>query len=306
MTDGPRICDYGNSTYREDFWEGQGRDYEDVVERQVLAQLLPARGHRLLEIGAGFGRISLEYSMYDQVVLLDYSLEQLIYARKQMGDDRFIYVAADAYKMPFCGGAFDGATMIRVIHHFEDVSAALAQVSACLTSGGKFILEYANKRHLKSILRYLLGRNKWSPHTLDPIEFVELNFNFHPDYMLAQVASLGFDVLHEVPVSWLRLGLLKKTLPTSVLSGIDSLMQRTGWRVSPSISSWIYNWAAHRTTSPKWIRAIHWHSLNVRNLQRRCSAKATSWSVKAASAGALSMGYTIFATRSHERSRPLD
>ena len=235
MTDGPRICDYGNSTYREDFWEGQGRDYEDVVERQVLAQLLPERGHRLLEIGAGFGRISLEYSMYDQVVLLDYSLEQLIYARKQMGDDRFIYVAADAYKMPFCGGAFDGATMIRVIHHFEDVSAALAQVSACLTSGGKFILEYANKRHLKSILRYLLGRNKWSPHTLDPIEFVELNFNFHPDYMLAQVASLGFDVLHEVPVSWLRLGLLKKTLPTSVLSGIDSLMQRTGWRVSPSI-----------------------------------------------------------------------
>ena len=173
--------------------------------------------------------------MYDQVVLLDYSLEQLIYARKQMGDDRFIYVAADAYKMPFCGGAFDGATMIRVIHHFEDVSAALAQVSACLTSGGKFILEYANKRHLKSILRYLLGRNKWSPNTLDPIEFVELNFNFHPDYMLAQVASLGFDVLHEVPVSWLRLGLLKKTLPTSVLSGIDSLMQRTGWRVSPSI-----------------------------------------------------------------------
>ena len=235
MTDGPRICDYGNSTYREDFWEGQGRDYEDVVERQVLAQLLPERGHRLLEIGAGFGRISLEYSMYDQVVLLDYSLEQLIYARKQMGDDRFMYVAADAYKMPFCGGAFDGATMIRVIHHFEDVSAALAQVSACLTSGGKFILEYANKRHLKSILRYLLGRNKWSPHTLDPIEFVELNFNFHPDYMLAQVASLGFDVLHEVPVSWLRLGLLKKTLPTSVLSGIDSLMQRTGWRVSPSI-----------------------------------------------------------------------
>ena len=235
MTDGPRICDYGKSTYREDFWDGQGRDYEDVVERQVLAQLLPARGHRLLEIGAGFGRISLEYSMYDQVVLLDYSLEQLTYARQQMGDERFIYVAADAYNMPFCGGAFDGATMIRVMHHIEDVSAVLAQVSACLCHGGKFILEYANKRRLKSMLRYLVGRNKWSPYTLDPIEFVELNFNFHPDYMQAQVASLGFDVLHVVPVSWLRLALLKKTLPTSVLSGIDSLMQRTGWRVSPSI-----------------------------------------------------------------------
>lgn len=235
MTDGPRICDYGDSTYREDFWEGQGRDYEDVVERRVLAQLLPARGQRLLEVGAGFGRISREYSMYDQVVLLDYSLEQLIYARQQMGDEGFTYIAADAYRMPFCAGAFDCATMIRVIHHFEDVSAALAQVSACLCNGGNFILEYANKRHLKSMLRYLLGRNNWNPYSPEPIEFVDLNFNFHPDYMQAEVTHLGFDILRVVPVSWLRLGLLKRTLPVSLLSGIDAMLQRTGWRLSPSI-----------------------------------------------------------------------
>lgn len=235
MTGGPRICDYGDSTYREDFWEGQGRDYEDVVERQVLAQLLPERGQRLLEVGAGFGRMSREYSMYDQVVLLDFSLEQLSYARRQLGDDRFTYVAADAYHMPFCAGAFDCATMIRVIHHFEDVSAVLAQVKACLCNGGKFILEYANKRHLKSMLRYLLGRNVWNPYTLEPIEFLELNFNFHPDYIQARVAQLGFDIGRVVPVSWLRLGLLKRTLPVSALSGIDRLLQRTGWRLSPSI-----------------------------------------------------------------------
>ncbi len=235
MTGGPRICDYGDSTYREDFWEGQGRDYEDVVERQVLAQLLPERGQRLLEVGAGFGRISLEYSMYDQVVLLDYSLDQLLYARQRMGDDRFTYIAADAYRMPFCAGAFDCATMIRVIHHFEDVSAVLSQVSACLCNGGKFILEYANKRHLKSMLRHLLGRNIWNPYTLEPIEFVELNFNFHPDYMQAKVTQLGFDIRRVAPVSWLRVGILKKTLPVSLLSGIDSVLQRTGWRLSPSI-----------------------------------------------------------------------
>ncbi|MDE2856638.1 MAG: class I SAM-dependent methyltransferase [Chloroflexota bacterium] len=235
MTGGPRICDYGDSSYREDFWEGQGRDYEDVVERQVLAQLLPERGQRLLEVGAGFGRISLEYSMYDQVVLLDYSLEQLIYARQQMGDERFTYVAADAYRMPFCAGAFDCATMIRVIHHFEDVPAALSQVRTCLCHGGKFILEYANKRHLKSMLRYLLGRNNWNPYALEPVEFVELNFNFHPDYIQAEVGQLGFDIRRVAPVSWLRLGLLKRTLPMSVLSGIDSVLQRTGWRLSPSI-----------------------------------------------------------------------
>ena len=52
MIERPRICDYGDSTYRQDFWEGQGREYEDVVERQVLAQLLPDHGQRLLEVGA--------------------------------------------------------------------------------------------------------------------------------------------------------------------------------------------------------------------------------------------------------------
>ena len=84
-------------------------------------------GRRLLEIGAGFGRITGEYDMFQQVVLLDYSLEQLQYARRQYGDDGFLYVAADAYRMPFQDSAFDAATMIRVIHHFENVPAALGQ-----------------------------------------------------------------------------------------------------------------------------------------------------------------------------------
>ena len=32
----PPVCDYEGSTYRTDFWEGRGRDYEDQVERGVL------------------------------------------------------------------------------------------------------------------------------------------------------------------------------------------------------------------------------------------------------------------------------
>ena len=235
MTEQPRICDYGDSTYRQDFWEGQGRDYEDAVERRVLRRLLPARGHRLLEIGAGFGRMTPEYKMYSQVVLLDYSLEQLQYARRQFGDVGYLYVAADAYRMPFQSDVFDGATMIRVIHHIEDVPTVLAQVRKILSGGGKFILEYANKRHLKSMLRHALGRNNWNPFTLEPIEFLELNFNFHPDYMGAQVSQVGFDVQQVIPVSWFRLAVLKRTLPTALLAGMDALLQRTAWAVSPSV-----------------------------------------------------------------------
>lgn len=235
MTDVPRICDYGDSTYRQDFWEGQGRGYEDAVERRVLSSLLPHSGRRLLEIGAGFGRITGEYHMFRQVVLLDYSLEQLQYARGRYGDEGFLYIAADAYRMPFQCSAFDAATMIRVIHHFENVPAVLGQVHEVLADSSAFILEFANKRNLKAVLRHILGINHWNPFTLEPVEFVELNFNFHPDYMVEQVMDCGFALRRTVPVSWLRLGLLKRALPSALLALGDRALQQTGWTISPSI-----------------------------------------------------------------------
>ena len=235
MTEGPRICDYGDSTYRQDFWEGQGRDYEDAVERRVLKQLLPSSGSRLLEVGAGFGRITDEYSMFRQVVLLDYSLEQLQYARSKHGDDGYIYVAADAYRMPFRTGIFDAATMIRAIHHFENVPAVLGQIRDVFAGDGSFILEFANKRNLKAMIRHLFGLNEWNPYTLDPVEFVELNFNFHSEYMQRRVSALDFDVRRVLPVSWFRLGLLKRALPARLLAGLDSILQRSGWMIAPSV-----------------------------------------------------------------------
>lgn len=235
MSERPRICDYGDSSYRKDFWDGQGRDYEDAVERRVLAKLLPQSGERLLEIGAGFGRLTSEYRMFRQVVLLDYSLEQLQYARARFGDNGFIYVAADAYRMPFQPESFDAATMIRVIHHFEEVPAVLAQIANVLGERGGLILEYANKRNLKAILRHLLGANGWNPFTLTPVEFVELNFNFHPEYILRRSAESGFEIRRAIPVSWLRLGLLKRALPTSLLARLDTALQVSGWTLSPSV-----------------------------------------------------------------------
>ena len=235
MSDRPRICDYGDSTYRQDFWEGQGRSYEDAVERRVLARLLPRSGQRLLEIGAGFGRLTSEYRMFRQVVLLDYSLEQLQYARSRYGDEGFLYIAADAYRMPFQSSAFDAATMIRVIHHFEDVPAVLRQVRSALAPSAVFILEFANKRNLKAMLRHVLGINHWNPFTLAPVEFVELNFNFHPEYMAEQVRANGFELRRTVPVSWLRLGPLKRALPVALLARADRALQSTGWAIAPSI-----------------------------------------------------------------------
>lgn len=235
MDETPRICDYEGSNYRTDFWEGKGRGYEDTVERRVLKELLPAHGKRLLEIGAGFGRLTEEYQHYEHVVLLDYSFSQLQYAREQLGEERYTYVAADAYKLPFKQAVFDGATMIRVLHHFENVPAVLNGIRRVLSDDACFILEFANKHNLKAILRHAMGRQDWNPNTLEPVEFIELNFDLHPDYVQQELLKADFNTQRRIPVSFFRVGLLKNTIPANVLASLDSLAQKSGWLVSPSI-----------------------------------------------------------------------
>lgn len=232
----PQICDYEGSTYRTDFWEGRGRDYEDRVERIALRRLLPEGGHRLLEIGAGFGRLTGEYQAFDQIVVLDYSFSQLQYAQEHYGrSERYVYVAADAYKLPFRPGIFDAATMIRVIHHMADVPKVLNQIRRVMIPGGTFILEHANKQNLKAMLRYALKKQSWSPYDLSPVEFVELNFDFHPQYIRQELQNAAFMPQQRIPISFFRLGTLKNTLPTGLLVRLDSLLQYTGFLYTPSV-----------------------------------------------------------------------
>jgi SAM-dependent methyltransferase len=190
----------------------------------------------MLEIGAGFGRLTPEFEMYDHVVMLDYSLSQLQYAQEQFGkSSRITYVAADVYRLPFRFGVFDGAAMVRVIHHMADVPAALSSIRRVLAPEATFILEHANKRNLKAVLRYALKQQMWNPHDLAPVEFVELNFDFHPDYILRELEAAHFSVEKRIPVSFFRLDLLKNNLPTGLLVGMDSLMQRSGLLYAPSV-----------------------------------------------------------------------
>jgi SAM-dependent methyltransferase len=233
MDQGQRICDYEDSTYRTDFWEGQGREYEDLAERIALRRLLPPTGRRLIDIGGGFGRLSEFYAGHEQVILLDYSRSLLRQAQARLGrDGRVLYVAASFYAMPFVDGAFDTAMMVRVMHHVEDVASLLGEVGRILAGDGTYVLEFASKRHLKAILRYLLRQQRWSP-----FEYVEMNFDFHPDWMQDRLAEEMFHVKRIRTVSHFRLPLLKRLLPTTTLAALDALCQPTGawWQLTPSV-----------------------------------------------------------------------
>lgn len=243
MAQTPRpVCDYEGSAYRTEFW-GQGRDYEDAVERTALRGLLSPSGHRLIDIGGGYGRLFPLYDGYDEVVLFDYALSQLQQGRELWGSagpegkPRYTYVAGDFYSLPFARGLFNTVVMVRTIHHAADAPAVLRGVSQIMACNGTFVLEFANKRNLKAILRYLRRQQEWSPFQRDPVEFVELNFDFHPAWMREQLSDAGLKVRAMRTVSHFRLGLLKRTVPTALLATLDRLLQPTGalLQLSPSV-----------------------------------------------------------------------
>ena len=234
----PPVCDYEGSDYQASFWDKGGREYEDRTEAIALKRLLPKSGQLMLELGAGAGRNTPRYAGFERIVLLDYSRTQLEQARQRLGtSDKYVYVAADVYRLPFVDGLFDAATMIRVLHHMSDAPKALGQVKQVLGPGAAFILEFANKLNLKAILRYWLGGQKWSPFSQEPVEFVELNFDFHPAAIRRWLKELGFTIERTLTVSHFRTGFLKRAIPTSLLVFLDSIFQWTGalFQLTPSV-----------------------------------------------------------------------
>lgn len=238
LTSLPPVIDYEGSPYRTAFWEGQGRDYEDAAERLALQRMLPPTGRRVAEIGAGFGRLADLYLGYEQIVLFDYSRTLLQEAVTQWGyDPRFVFVAGNIYQLSLAKASLDALVMVRVMHHLAEVPLALAQIGRVLHNGSVAVLEYANKRNFKSVARWLLGRQDWSPVDPTPVEFVKLNYDFHPAWMRKQFEQARLNVRRQFAVSHFRTPLLKRRVQAAALAQIDSWLFGPGghYPLAPSV-----------------------------------------------------------------------
>ncbi len=238
QVDVPR-CDYEGSRYQVEFWTPD-RTYEDLAERAALRRLLPSTGRRLVEIGAGAGRLFDLYGGYEEVYLLDYARSQLEQARQRVGDRPGVYlVQGDVYALPFADGFFDTVVTVRVLHHVVDVPAALEEIARACAPGAVYVLEFANKRNAKAILRSLLrrGRPGERPFDLAPYEFAPLNVDYHPAYVRWLLRAAGFEPVAELAVSHFRLPLLKRLVPAPWLARLDAWLQgpTARLRLTPSL-----------------------------------------------------------------------
>ena len=111
-------------------------------ELELLADLVPLQGQRLLELGCGNARLArslLERFADSEVVGLEVDAVQ--HAKNLAApQDRLQFLAASAEAVPFSRRSFDGALMLKSLHHvpIPAMDAALAEVARVVKPGGWF------------------------------------------------------------------------------------------------------------------------------------------------------------------------
>jgi SAM-dependent methyltransferase len=217
--------------YRE-YW--RGREYENASEEIAIRRLLKGRHFaRAADVGGGFGRISVLLTEYaDEVTLAEPSRQQLDLAEDFLAahpEIRRAQMQADA--LDFAHGSLDLVTMIRVMHHLPDPTAALRELARVLTPGGTLVLEVANYGHARNRVKHLVRREPLPSEPVDirsearrsegGIPFV----NHNPRTVIGQLAAAGLPVERTLSVSNLRSPRLKRMLPENWMLAAEKTLQ---------------------------------------------------------------------------------
>jgi ubiquinone/menaquinone biosynthesis C-methylase UbiE len=177
-------------------------------------------------VGAGFGRLADEYDYFREVTLFDPSMPLLRAAAERLGtDSRFRFVAGDAHRLPFEDASFEVVVCVRVVHNLADPGQVFREFARVLRPGGTLVLEFANKRHLKSVLRWATRRQRWSPFTPEAHEYLPLHFDRSPGEIRALLEDAGLHVTRTRTASLFRLPVLRRLASPSTLAAIERPLQ---------------------------------------------------------------------------------
>ncbi len=249
---GNEISNYDEYNYDyKSYWAE--REYEDKAEEVVLRQYFAdLEGKFFLDIGGSFGRILEAYkSKTETPIIADYSIKTLKkyknYMLKKAPNVKL--VAANAYHLPFKNSSIDNAAMIRVLHHIDKQSELFDEISRVLKNKSTFVLEYANKIHLKARIKWLLKLQFRNFSTLPYQQPSQGNFegaekgkdaiflNYHPRYIKDLLKLSNFKILKSTNCSFLRTNFFKKHISLKTLLSFEKLAQKLfSWKnIAPSI-----------------------------------------------------------------------
>lgn len=214
------------------YWQERRDSIDEVYSNddRVLKQLedLPLSGARVLEVGAGSGRDSLELAQRGaRIYVLDYVRSSFDVIRGIAKDRRLpvICVCADATRMPFRDGTFALVFHQGLLEHFRDPFPLVRENYRVVSVGGHCLIDVPQRWHPYTLVKHvLIAMNRW---------FAGWETEFSPAELEALMRRAGFTVVR-TGGDWFRPGFFYRGLRYVLLrAGIASLP------LHPRIPGWL-------------------------------------------------------------------
>ena len=221
------------------YWEK--RDYEHESEIIALKALLLKinKVDSILDIGAGYGRLTQTYlHRAKKIILTDPSSKLLSLAKDRFKDIKkikYIQSKAETIKGKVKSKSIDLVLMIRVLHHLNNPEEVFRIINKLIKPGGYFILEFANKSHGKAVIKEMFKGNLTFlldifPKDMRSIKSKNKNtihfVNYHPDSVIKMLEDNGFKIIDKRSVSNIRSTRMKKTMSLKSLLKIEEFVQK--------------------------------------------------------------------------------
>lgn len=228
---------YDNYDYPS-YWKG--REYEHKSEFLAIRSLISKISDvgKVIEIGAGYGRLLPSYLFRAKRVLLTDPSAKLI-SKADRRYSKYKNVEILQSKLQSLDGRkdlgkFDLCLMVRVLHHIVDIDETFRIVNKLLAKRGYFILEFPNKSHAKASIRHILNGDLTYPINIFPIDIRSKKsvkkgtlpfINYHPYQIIEKLKEHNFDVIEVRSVSNIRSSFLKRLFPINTLIDLERLLQ---------------------------------------------------------------------------------
>ena len=139
-------------------------DNDDRVVQAIL-NLGDVRGKKILEVGAGSGRDSIDLAKRGaEVTVIDYSPASLKVLRRnsKAAGVELRMVLGDGTRMPFEDGTFDVVFHQGLMEHFRDEGPLLRDNRRVLKVGGHAVIDVPQKYHFYTVgKKVMIALDKW-------------------------------------------------------------------------------------------------------------------------------------------------
>jgi ubiquinone/menaquinone biosynthesis C-methylase UbiE len=151
------------------FWS-RDRDIKKVYSNegrvfQNLSKIVDVNGKRILEVGGGSGRDSLEMMENGaECFIVDYTMTPLKIVKSLAKDGEKVpgLVCGDALSLPFKDDSMDIVFHQGLMEHFHEPDELLRENRRVLRDGGHLLVDVPQRYHIYTLLKIILIRlNKW-------------------------------------------------------------------------------------------------------------------------------------------------